>query len=340
VISRALIIILIAFAIFAHTIILGLNYSPSYAYSPCNCVIFAMDDIADHGGVKVQLATMDYFISKNLPFTASIIARDLANANSSNLDVFHKVEEGVNKGLFEIAIHGYRHANHSLLTKKEELNDFSKANAKLEYLLGKRADIFLPTFNEFNLYTIEAMADLDITLLSASPHSERTTTNPYKSQTLVVTNNSRLEASKISDEKPLIYHAPYSVSFQWFKKQGLSGDELVEESLRLIDESIAKYGFAQVRLHPSDFSQVNATSGKRINEIDDNRFQHLTQLVNNLEDRNIRIASFSEIYPHSVAALDAAAALAAIDKLQQEEEQQEKNNGLDNVPYPRDSGRL
>jgi peptidoglycan/xylan/chitin deacetylase (PgdA/CDA1 family) len=292
-------IILIAFAIFAHTSILRLNYSPSYAYSPCNCVIFAMDDIADYGGTKAQLATMDYFLDRNLPFTASIIARDLAN--SSNLDVFHKVEEGVNKKLFEITIHGYRHVNHSLLTKEEQLSDFSKANGKLEYLFGKRADSFIPPFNDFNLYTIEALSDLNITLFSTSPDSEQTTSNPYKSQTLVVTNNSKLQVSKISDEKPSLYHAPFSVSFLRLEGvYGLSGDRLVEESLRLIDESIAKYGFAQVRLHPADFSQVNATSGKRMNEVDDNRFQqHLITLVNNLEDRNIRIASFSEIYPHS-----------------------------------------
>src|SRR5918992_12376 len=291
-------IILIAFAIFAHTIILGLNYSPSYAYSPCNCVIFAMDDIADYGGTKVQLATMDYFLDRNLPFTASIVASKLAN--SSNLDVFHKVEEGVDRGLFEIAIHGYRHVNHTLLTKEEQSNDFSKAKGKLEYLFGKRADIFIPPGSEFNLYTIEALSDLNITLFSTSPDSEQTTSNPYKSQTLVVTNNSRLEVSKISDEKPLVYHTPFSVSFLRLEGvNGLSGDRLVEESLRLIDESIAKYGFAQVRLHPADFSQVNATSGKIMNEVDDNRFQHLITLVNNLEDRNIRIASFSEIYPHS-----------------------------------------
>jgi hypothetical protein len=291
-------IILIAFAIFAHTIILGLNYSPSYAYSPCNCVIFAMDDIADYGGIKVQLATMDYFLDRNLPFTASIIASKLAN--SSNLDVFHKVEEGVDRGLFEIAIHGYRHVNHTLLTKEEQSNDFSKAKGKLEYLFGKRADIFIPPFNDYNLHTIEALSDLNITLFSTSPDSEQTTSNPYKSQTLVVTNNSRLEVSKISDEKPLVYHTPFSVSFLRLEGvNGLSGDRLVEESLRLIDESIAKYGFAQVRLHPADFSQVNATSGKRINEVDDNRFQHLTQLIDRLEGRNIRIASFSEIYPHS-----------------------------------------
>jgi hypothetical protein len=294
-------IILIAFAIFAHTSILRLNYSPSYAYSPCNCVIFAMDDIADYGGIKVQLATMDYFISKNLPFTASIVARDLANANSSNLDVFHKVEEGVDRGLFEIVMHGNRHVNHSLLTKEEQLNDFSKANGKLEYLFGKRADVFIPPFNDFNLYTIEALSDLNITLFSTSPDSEQNTSNPYKSQTLlVVTNNSKLQVSKISDEKPLVYHAPFSISFLRLEGlYGLSGDRLVEESLRLIDEDIAKYGFAQVRLHPADFSQIDPTNGKRMNEVDDNRFQHLTQLIDSLEGRNIRIASFSDIHPHS-----------------------------------------
>lgn len=254
-----------------------------------------MDDIADYGSNKVQLATMEYFISKNLPFTASIIVSQLVN--SSHLDVFHNIQEGLDRKLFEIAIHGYRHIDHSLLTKKEQEDDFSKANARLEYLFGKRADIFIPPFNRFNLHTIEAMSDLNISLFSTHPDAERAATNPYKSQTSVVTNNSRLEVSKISDQKPLVYHAPFFVSFLRLEGEGVSGDELVEESLRLIDESIAKYGFAQVRLHPSDFYQVNATNGKPINEVDNIRFQHLTKIVDTLADRNIRIASFREIYP-------------------------------------------
>jgi peptidoglycan/xylan/chitin deacetylase (PgdA/CDA1 family) len=199
--------------------------------------------------------------------------------------------------LFEIAIHGYRHVNHAALTKGEQVNDLSFAKGKLEYLFSKRADIFIPPGSEFNLHTIEVMADLNITLLSSNHRSEQTTYNPYKNQTLVVTNNSKLQVSKISDEKPLVYHAPFSVSFLWLQRHGLFGEELLEESLRLIDESIAKYGFAQVRLHPADFSQVNATSGERMNEVDDNRFQHLITLIDSLERRNIRIASFSDIYP-------------------------------------------
>jgi peptidoglycan/xylan/chitin deacetylase (PgdA/CDA1 family) len=289
------IVVVILFSIFAHAMILGFTSTPGYAYSPCRCVIFVMDDVNDSTYSKVQIATMDYFISKNLPFTASIIVSQFAN--SSELDVYHKVQEGFDKELFEIAIHGNRHVDHSPLTKEEQEYDFSLANGKLEYLFGKRADIFIPPGNEFNRHTIEAMADLNITLFSTSPNAEKMTTNPYKNQTFVVTNNSRLEVSKISDQKPLVYHAPFSVSFLSLQRQGLSGEELVEESLRLIDRSIANYGFAQVRLHPSDFSQVNPTTGKGVNELDTIRFQHLTQLVDRLEARNIKIASFSDIYP-------------------------------------------
>ena len=294
-ISQTSITIIILLSIFAHAAILGSISTPCYYYSPCIFFFFLMEDVNDSTYRRVQIATMDYFLDRNLPFTAGIIVSLFGN--SSNLDVFHKVEEGVDKGLFEIAIHGNRHVNHAALSKEEQINDLSFAKGKLEYLFGKRADIFIPPGSEFNLNTIEVMADLNITLLSSSERSEQIISNPYKNQTLVVTNSSKLQVSKISDEKPLVYHAPFSVSFLWLQRQGLSGEELLEESLRLIDESIATYGFAQVRLHPPDFAQVNATTGKGIDELDTIRFQDLTQLVDMLEARNLKIATFSDIYP-------------------------------------------
>jgi peptidoglycan/xylan/chitin deacetylase (PgdA/CDA1 family) len=296
-IPQVSIIVLILVSMFAHTAVLVSNSTASYAYSACSCVIFAMDDIEDYGFNKVQLATMDYFISMNLPFTASIIASQLAN--SSNLEVFHKIEDGIDKKLFEIAIHGYRHINHTLLTKDEQEDDFRKASGRLEYLFGKRADIFIPPYNEFNLHTIEAMSNLNISILSTSPYREQTITNPYKSETLVVTNNSRIEVSTISDQKALVYHVPFSVSLLALHRNGLFGEGLVQEALRRIEESIAEYGFAHVRLHPSDFPQVDGISGKAINEVDNIKFQELVKIVDSLADRNIRIASFREIYPSS-----------------------------------------
>jgi peptidoglycan/xylan/chitin deacetylase (PgdA/CDA1 family) len=285
---------------FANTIILSSNFittTTSYGYSPCNCVIFAMDDMGGHGSKNVQLATMDYFISKNMPFTPSIVVVDIGNRSDSS--VLNKIKEGVDKNLFEIAIHGYRNINHSLLTKEEQVNDFIKANERLELLFDKRSDIVVPPFNGFNLHTIEAMSELNIGLLSTSSHKENTTINPYKSQALVETNNSKIGVSKISDQEPLVYHVPISFSILYLHKQGLFGDDLVREVLRLIDESIAKRGFAQVRLHPTDFAQLDTTTGKLINKVDDIRFQELTKIVDNLVARNIRIASIAEIYPYS-----------------------------------------
>jgi peptidoglycan/xylan/chitin deacetylase (PgdA/CDA1 family) len=299
---------LIIVSIFANAIILGFNSTSSYGYSACNCVIFAMDDIADYGVNNVQIAVMDYFISRNLPFTASIIAGKLAN--SSSLKVFYKIEEGVDKGLFEIAIHGYRHIDYSKLTKEEQESNFSEARGKLEYLFYKKADIFIPPYNKFNLHTIEAMSDLDINLISSSPDEEQTTFNPYNNKALLVPDNSKIEVSRVSDKKPPVYHAPYTLSFYALHRESESfGDDLVQEVLRLIDESIAKYGYAQVRLHPFDFAQVRPNSSSDLpqgpdpgrghfdNKLDETKFHELTKIVDILLERNIRITSLGEIYP-------------------------------------------
>jgi hypothetical protein len=45
------------------------------------------------------------------------------------------------------------------------------------------------------------MSDLNISALSISRYEEHITTNPYKSQTLVETNNSKIEVSRISDQE-------------------------------------------------------------------------------------------------------------------------------------------
>ena len=295
-ISGAAILVLISFSMFARTGILESNNSNfSYGYSACNCVIFAMDDMEDYGVNNVQLAVMNYFMSKNLPFTASIIVSKLAN--SSNLNVFHKVEEGVHKGLFDLAIHGYRHIDHSQLTKEAQESDLSKAKGKLEYLFGKRSDIFMPPHNKFDLDTIEAMSHLNMSVLSTSPDEEKATFNPYKIETLLETNDSRIGVSRVSDQKPLVYNVPFTVSLLGLHLNSTSEDDVVPIALRMIDESIAKYGFAQVRLHPSDFPQDDPIRGSVINKLDEVKFQELTKIVDYLLERNIRIASIRDILP-------------------------------------------
>jgi hypothetical protein len=196
------------------------------------------------------------------------------------------------------------------LTKEEQESNFSEARGKLEYLFGKRADIFIPPYNEFNLHTIEALSDLNISLISSSPDEEQATFNPYNNKkALLVTDNSKMEVSRVSDKNPPVYHAPYTLSFYALhRERQLFGDDLVQEALRLVDGNITKYGYAQVRLHPFDFAQVRPNSsnlpqgpdpgrGPFNNKLDETKFHELIKIIDILLQRNITITSLREIYP-------------------------------------------
>jgi hypothetical protein len=96
---------------------------------------------------------------------------------------------------------------------------------------------------------------------------------------------------------------PFSISFLALQRNGLFGDGLVHEAVSMIDDSIANYGFAQVRIHPRVFAQADPITGNIINEVDNIKFQELIKIVDSLAERSIRVTSFTEIYPSSTTPL-------------------------------------
>ncbi len=78
----------------------------------CNCVVFRLDDVQDNTFRSGQIATMELFLSKNQTLSLGLIM-DLIGNDSSVLD---KVQEGVSKGLFELAVHGWDHTDYTKLT--------------------------------------------------------------------------------------------------------------------------------------------------------------------------------------------------------------------------------
>jgi hypothetical protein len=58
----------------------------------------------------------------------------------------------------------------------------------------------MPPYNDFNLHTIEALSDLNISLISGSPDKEWTIFNPHNNKTLLVSNNSKMEVNRVSDK--------------------------------------------------------------------------------------------------------------------------------------------
>ena len=133
--------------------------------------------------------------------------------------VYAKVKEGYEKGLFELAIHGWNHIRYSELTEQQQKQDFTRANNKLLSLFGNKSSIFIPPFNTFSSDTIKAMAESGLDTLSTSYFEEGETSNPYRLPNLFTTNNSKIQLShvKVNDSDSMqinktIYHVPYDIA--------------------------------------------------------------------------------------------------------------------------------
>jgi peptidoglycan/xylan/chitin deacetylase (PgdA/CDA1 family) len=281
----------------ATVLLLLIPYANAQGYDPCNCVIFRLDDVVDGGKNVPMTAIMDHFISENKKLSPDIVVSLFGNSAPNGL-VFNKVEEGHDKGLFEIGVHGYRHVKHSELSLQEQRDDFTKAKNKLLSLLGDDARLFGAPYNEFNADTIRAMAESGLDIFSTSYYYERITTNPYKVSTSYTTDNSIIQLSEVTitdsqtgdNIKRRIYHVPFDISLLDLTNKGYSGSALTQEVLRRAEINISKYGFAVVVLHPNDV----ATS---TNQVDSNKFKVLVDITNGLENKGIGFSHFSGVTP-------------------------------------------
>jgi peptidoglycan/xylan/chitin deacetylase (PgdA/CDA1 family) len=268
-------------------------------YAPCNCAIFRLDDIDDSSKSKVRSAILGHFTSENKKLVAAIILSRFGNLASDG-SVYTKVKEGFDKGLFQLAIHGWNHTKYSKLTEEQQKQDFIDANNKLLSLFGNKSRIFAAPFNEFNSDTIKAMAESGLDIFSATYFQEYRTPNPYKVPGLFVTSNSKIQLSEVnitdSDSKQIlkktIYHVPFDISLLHLLRQGYSGQNLTERVLSEVNKDIAKYGFSVIALHPSDFSTSKSPTGITF---DPNKFQVLIDIIDRLETRGISIANFNDI---------------------------------------------
>jgi peptidoglycan/xylan/chitin deacetylase (PgdA/CDA1 family) len=270
-------------------------------YIPCKCAIFRLDDVNDGNNGVVRSAILGHFINENKKLIAAIIVNEFGNLESDGT-VYAKVKEGYEKGLFELAIHGWNHIRYSELTEQQQKQDFTKANNKLLSLFGNKSSIFIPPFNAFSADTIKAMAESGLDTLSTSYFEEDKTSNPYKLTNLFVTNNSKIQLShvKVNDSDSMriinktIYHVPYDIALLGLIRSGYTGENLTQKVLSDVNKNIARYDFSVITLHPSDF----ATSKGNI--IDTNKFQILVDIIERLDTAGISIANFNDITGHGV----------------------------------------
>jgi peptidoglycan/xylan/chitin deacetylase (PgdA/CDA1 family) len=252
----------------------------------CNCVVFRLDDIQGRWIESAQLAPMNLFILKNQSLTLGLIMNLIGN----DTKVVDKVHEGQQKGLFELALHGWNHVNYTKLSELEQKETLLKANEKMQKLFGHKSNIFITPFDRFNNDTIKAMSQLGLRILSSDADAE----NNFGQSKSVFIDDGKINTK---ETQQVVYHLP-DVSIFKFEQNHTRIQTPVGKILAAVDNSIAKYGYAVILIHPQDFAKSIVTednNGQYVNLVDSNEITDLSHLIDSILSKNIPITSFSKI---------------------------------------------
>jgi peptidoglycan/xylan/chitin deacetylase (PgdA/CDA1 family) len=250
-------------------------------------VVFRLDDIPydsaiyDEARINVDLAVLDVFSKRNQNLTLGLVVRYLELHPKLLACIVH----GYGKGIFELALHGWDHDDYSKLTMMDQERSLLRAKTKLENLFGNSSKIFIPPYNKFNRFTIDAMKKLGIKIISSSVYSDY--------HLFFMANH-----PKNINRDNHIYHLPEMVSFEAFKGTKpirIPLGQLVNDVQRLI----SKYGYAIITLHPQSFvkfAEPKSTSlSLKESILDIEQINQLDSLIQMILDKNIRITNFSNL---------------------------------------------
>ena len=265
--------------------------SPSSSASPNSCppcVIFRIDDISD-SHASSSIAVINLFLAENEPLTLGMVMNHIGK----NPSLVENVLEGKNKGLFELALHGYEHVYYTKLSPQEQLSQLSDANQRMHDLFGKPSSVFIPPYDVFNNYTIDAMSKLGISIISAGdfmyPPSGNSTYHLFSINDASKYNNSANGSSNNNQ----VYHMARSTGIESFGETNQPTKLSLGEILNDTNYYISKLGYAVIVMHPTSFLVVQ--DGKYTNIVDENEINFLKTLINSLESKNIHFTSFSKL---------------------------------------------
>jgi peptidoglycan/xylan/chitin deacetylase (PgdA/CDA1 family) len=230
---------------------------------------------------------MNVFIERDQPLSLGLVMHFI----DRNPILLKNIVDGYNKGIFELALHGWDHVDYSKLSEGKQQHSLSKANKKMQHLFGKPSNIFIPPYTLFNESTLVAMRKLGIDIFS----SEVGTDN----YTYFLQNQTR--------KHDHIYHLPQMASFETWQGE-IPVRIPIKQILKDVDSNIAKYGYAIITLHPQSFvmfkeglqNDQNASSEFRnvqrgVQVLDKHQIDNLQVLIESILAMNLRITSFSKL---------------------------------------------
>jgi peptidoglycan/xylan/chitin deacetylase (PgdA/CDA1 family) len=287
-----------------------------FSSNSCNCIIFRMDDIQDYWLSSVQTAVMDLFLSKNQSISLGLIMHAVGNDSK----IVSKAKDGLDKGLFELDLHGYDHIDYTKLNEKAQTNSLYQANAKMQKLFGIKSIVFIPPFDVFNNDTIRAMKEDGIRIISSAAHEENSfnqnksiftaknheDTNNGETMMITTRNNNNYNSdvsAKDNNNKTsqtsyqVVYHIPATIFFKVYE-DGKWVRTPLKDIIGNTTKNIANYGYAVLVLHPQDFAKLNGgETTTPINSVDEKEILNLSKLIDYFLSKNMKIVSFHKVIP-------------------------------------------
>lgn len=239
--------------------------------SHCNCVILRADDIQDYWEQKPQVALLDVFISKSAPLSLGMVMSHFGNDTA----IVDKVRQG--GPLFEYDIHGWDHVDYTTLSAHQQEGSISKAQAKMESLMGRSAAVFLPPYNNFDAGTLAGMRTSGLQIISSS----KADGGPYAPATDTLG----------------VLHMPQSTNYGY--TAGSSDNtaakshawRTVAEMKSAVDADIGARGWAVVTVHPQDFAKYDE-SGKMLDVADEQKADTFKAFIDQLRADGKTLTTF------------------------------------------------
>jgi peptidoglycan/xylan/chitin deacetylase (PgdA/CDA1 family) len=240
-------------------------------------VIFRLDDVG-FGSINALIAIMDEFIMKNHNLSLGLVM----NPVDRDSQLVKKIEYGKNRGLFELILHGWDHADYAKLNEKEQKDSLHKATEKMQNLFGVTSRTFIPPYNSFNNSTLQAMNNVGIRIISSMLNYEDEK-DIFRMKTI---------DNAIADPN-LTYHVPETASFEKWDRNGHPIRIPIKEILDDIDLSLWYYGYAVITMHPITFVKLH--DGESDGVVDEYQINDLRTLLEHVESKNAIFTSFSKI---------------------------------------------
>jgi peptidoglycan/xylan/chitin deacetylase (PgdA/CDA1 family) len=254
----------------------------------CKCVAFRLDDIQDYYLNQVQIEIIKTFERKDASLTVGVIANYFGK--DALLTDFLKKRLVNSNDSFEIANHGWNHEDFTLLDKDLQSDLLNKSNDKISEVLGVTPQVFITPYNRMNNDTITAMIENGIHIVSANIRDSVEPFIKYMKMTDVDQSQSNV----------LIHHFPTTA------KTGDLNDDDTEwlglthvETLANIRNSIQKYGYAMVMMHPQEFSVRDGLNFQ--NKVDMQQLSELELLFDSIRTEGYTIVTISQLASSSIA---------------------------------------